>query len=634
MKSKLHTGTWIIVSLPLIATLAYLAVFAPFAPPEPVPPAAKAGVLDLRGWDFEAGGNVRLDGEWLFESSRGSSYKKLPHLWAGDEAGAPGGKGFGSYSLELLLPEGAPRLGIRFVTTATSFAAYAGGVLFGSAGRPDPDPAKAVPAYKPQVAELPRAEGGRLTIRVDISNWDYRMGGMWRVPTLGAWKRLVNEKKSDDFSAFILYAFLLSIATVALIFWLLRRKEKAFILFSLFSAAMALRVLCTGEYLIGERFPGISFDLVVRLEYLTGFVSYPAVFLFFANLYPYLVSQRVKLLMIAPYGLLLAALPFLPLPILTWTIFAVYALVAPGIFFLFYLIAKKVIPRERIDGSVIMAGGICLALATINDIHFAAFIIYTGNILPLAFAFFVGIIGVLVAKRMLGSYEHAEILSAKLAVTNERLEEELVKSARALKDLEKSLDERELLIREIHHRVKNSLQIVASILSLQARRLPDQGMKQVFAAMKARIRAISLVHEKLYGLAATAGIGLKGYATDLVRLLDSVYAPPGKSIALELPVEDVEASVEFCVDLGLCLNELVSNAFKHGGPDASCAIRLSIEGDSLRAEVRDGGPGLPEGFEPSERGGLGLKILGTLTQKCGGSLEALQGGAAVILPLR
>ena len=149
----------------------------------------------------------------------------------------------------------------------------------------------------------------------------------------------------------------------------------------------------------------------------------------------------------------------------TWTIFAFMRLWFRASSF-FFLIAKKVIPRENIDGSVIMAGAICLVLATINDIQFAAFIIYTGNTLPTAFAFFIGIIGVLVAKRMLGSYEQAEVLSEKLAISNERLEEELIKSARTLKELEKSLDERELLIREIHHRVKNSLQIVA-IISLR-----------------------------------------------------------------------------------------------------------------------------------------------------------------------
>ena len=107
---------------------------------------------------------------------------------------------------------------------------------------------------------------------------------MWRVPTLGDWARLVEQKRSDDFSAFILYSFLLSIATIALIFFLLRRKEKTFIVFSLFTAAMALRVICTGEYLIVERFTGIAFDTVIRPEYLSGYIAFPQSF--FANLFP------------------------------------------------------------------------------------------------------------------------------------------------------------------------------------------------------------------------------------------------------------------------------------------------------------------------------------------------------------
>ena len=167
---------------------------------------------------------------------------------------------------------------------------------------------------------------------------------------------------------------------------------------------------------------------------------------------------------------------------------------------------------------------------------------------------------------------------------------------KAFAGVEELLAQKELLIKEIHHRVKNSLQVVASLISLQANRVEDQRTKDIFAALRLRIVSMSLVHEKLYGKVASDRLDLGDYLLDLVRLLVAKDKAGEGEIELEIEAEGVEVEADSCFDAGLIVTELVSNAMKHGllpkggGRAASRDDGRGAEGPHPRGGRR---PGLP-----------------------------------------
>lgn len=631
-----HTGRvrktlWIILGM--VACFLIIRVVAIGPSPfrrSSTPPEAANGVLDLRSWSFTSDGVVPLIGEWLFSSGSGRQVRSVPDQWEDTVAGADSGMGYGIYRLTVLVPGDAPPLGLRVRSMATALAVNVNEHQIARAGNPSVDPAQALPAYEPQVVALPQeSDPGAssdpervLEFAVAVSNWEYRTGGMWEALELGEREQVFAMKQRYDDSAYLLYTFFLVVAGIAISIFLLRRTETRFLFFGLLCMTLALRVLCTGEYLIIRRFPGVSLDTVVRLEYLSFLLAVPLGFLFFYSLYPYVAGKRLRILLLSPYGFFLAALPFVPLPVLTGSIFFLYTVMFSGLLIMTLMMLVRVLPREKIEGAAVTAGGITLTVATINDALHSSYIIQTAEIAPYVLALFIGILAVILARRLLINFGRAELLGEELSTANERLSRELENTKAARTALEDALEDRETLIHEIHHRVKNSLQIVASIISLQTRRIVDSETRSMFERLNLRIRSISLVHEKLYEVSSVTHIEISGYIRELVQMLESAHAPEDTRITLTLPSETLIANLEFCIDLGLMLNELVSNAFKHGQSSGSCAIAVDRRGSSLEVRVQNSLQDSSSAFDVDNSEELGFKILRTVLKRSGGTFVA------------
>ena len=185
--------------------------------------------------------------------------------------------------------------------------------------------------------------------------------------------------------------------------------------------------------------------------------------------------------------------------------------------------------------------------------------------------------------------------------------------------------EKEILLREIHHRVKNNLQIVSSLLRLQAHQTGDPVFEELLAESHNRINSMALVHEELYESEALADIDFREYLRKLSERLLRVYARGGH-VALDIRAEKAHFPIDTAIPLGLILNELLSNAFKHGlpaGRTGTVTIGLVPSGDDWELTVGDDGAGLPEGFVPGETGTLGMQLLFSLADQLGGSFEIL-----------
>jgi PAS domain S-box-containing protein len=209
---------------------------------------------------------------------------------------------------------------------------------------------------------------------------------------------------------------------------------------------------------------------------------------------------------------------------------------------------------------------------------------------------------------------------------------EITERKRAEAALLASLEEKEALLKEVHHRVKNNLQIVTSLLSLQAGRERQESVKSALGDMQSRVRAMALLHEALYRSASLAQIDFGAYARNLCVQLARSYQQSGQAVRLEVQISDLHLDLERSVPCGLIISELVTNAFKHAFSDGRDAeIRVtSYKPTPAEIEIRivDNGLGLPVAFDLARAGTLGLQLVSRLTDQLGGVVQVEPGAGA------
>ena len=205
-------------------------------------------------------------------------------------------------------------------------------------------------------------------------------------------------------------------------------------------------------------------------------------------------------------------------------------------------------------------------------------------------------------------------------ITERRRAEETVRS---------SLSEKEVLLKEVHHRVKNNLQVISSLLSLQAERVGDPSLLSIFRESQNRIKSIALLHEGLYQSEDLARIDFGIYLQKLGQQLSSAFGTDCSGIRLRVDADPVHLCLDRAVPCALVVNELVSNALKHAFPGGAggeiyVTLRSGCEGE-ITITVGDTGVGLPEGFNVQTSNSLGLRLLDTLVRQLRGSVDYSSG---------
>lgn len=192
----------------------------------------------------------------------------------------------------------------------------------------------------------------------------------------------------------------------------------------------------------------------------------------------------------------------------------------------------------------------------------------------------------------------------------------------------------ETLLKEIHHRVKNNMQVISSLLSIQSGQLKDAAQRDVFLECRERIRAMSLIHDKLYSAGRYEGIDFGDYLREMVALITSSNRPGDAEVLIDLQVEPVEVPVEKAVPLSLIASELVLNSLKHafrGRREGTLTVRLNREDGTCRLFVGDDGPGV-QAPDPGHAG-VGLQLIEGLTKQIKGRREVSPGpgvGTAIL----
>jgi PAS domain S-box-containing protein len=198
--------------------------------------------------------------------------------------------------------------------------------------------------------------------------------------------------------------------------------------------------------------------------------------------------------------------------------------------------------------------------------------------------------------------------------------------------LRESLEEKESLLKETHHRVKNNLQIINSLLRLEAARSTDNAVKVALGEMQGRVLSMAVLYETLYRTRTFGRLDLARYLKDLARQFFRAHADSAAAARLTLDLAPIEIPIEQGVPCGLILNELMTNSLKYAfnlNQPGEIGILLRREADnSILLRVTDTGPGLPEDFDVRKTLSLGMQLVADLARQIGGSLEVGPGPGA------
>ncbi|WP_455177315.1 sensor histidine kinase [Azospirillum melinis] len=216
--------------------------------------------------------------------------------------------------------------------------------------------------------------------------------------------------------------------------------------------------------------------------------------------------------------------------------------------------------------------------------------------------------------------EGTMVLSAIVDISDRKQKEEKIQQA---------LKEKDILLAEIHHRVKNNLQIIGSLLDLQSSRIMDRQVLDMLRDSQSRIRSMALIHQTLYQSKDFARVDFANFLDALAPTLIASYGVDPARITLSLDTVGVQLPINTAIPCGLIMNELISNALKHAFPDdrrGVIVIRLSRDTPSeVSLRVSDDGVGLPPALDPAKTETLGLQLVNLLTQQLGGALTIQPG---------
>jgi two-component sensor histidine kinase len=239
-----------------------------------------------------------------------------------------------------------------------------------------------------------------------------------------------------------------------------------------------------------------------------------------------------------------------------------------------------------------------------------------------------------------------EILRSKVAVfvdlnrkrrdlqrLNDALQAEIAQRRNAEEAVRHSR-EKEVLLQEIHHRVKNNLQIITSLLRMQSRAVQDPAFSEALRECQNRVASMALIHDKLYRTRDLARVSFGEYVRDLTNNILSSYALPARSVRVRLDIDDLSLSLDYAVPCGLILNELMSNCLKHAFPlghSGTVYIGFHAEGEEeLCLVVRDDGVGVPADVDLGRTSSLGWRLIRALVEQLGGVVQCQTAGGTSV----
>lgn len=439
-----------LISTAVIA--AWLLLFPPAVVSKGTPrhPVAENGVLDLRNWDFDRQGPVRLSGEWAFfweyfapltkaePAAPGPVWVRLPASWTTHkiDGKALPGDGFATYRLRIQLPENPPPLALKFLDMATAFRVYANKKEVYRAGIPGKNRQTTTPAYRPEVVPV-SASLREIELVIHAANFDHWQGGMWEPVFLGAAKELHRMREKRLFTDAILFGAIFIMAIYHLCLYRFRPEDRSTLFLGLFCLMIAVRPISHGERFLLEAAPWLSYDLLMRLNYISFYFCVPLFTLFTRCLFPREVSKTVATLVALAGGLAsvftAVTVPRLFSGLMPLLQGATLLLLCYGAW-----AVSQAIRRKKKEAVIFLAGFAIFTLTILNDVLYSRQMIYTTQLVPFGLFVFILCQAILISRRFSRAFftvsRQQQILEAEVA-RRKRIEADLLESEAKFREM-------------------------------------------------------------------------------------------------------------------------------------------------------------------------------------------------------
>jgi len=599
---------------------------------------AEEGVLDLRGWDINELPFIPLNGEWeffwnqLLESGEfegvESAFAEVPGTWTDSETG------YATYRLHLITDPLERNLALRNQSAGTAMNILVDGEQVVAIGHVSDEEDTAVPAYRTGVTRLSSLEGvTSFDIIVQISNYDYRIGGLWRQIWFGDYETLYRWHWGAEVRTVILFSALFVMGLYHFAIFLLRSKDRQYFALSIFCLLLSLRALFPTQYTIMHLFPHLPFHILVRLEYLTFYLALPTATLLFSIMYREEFHAVVVRIVVTISFLFAFSVLISPPLAFTRYVFLFYGFSALSILYIVFAILRAAIHRR--SGAVFtLIGTVILAAATINDNFYSSFIIHTDTYIETGMILFIFFQALALSIRLTEAFTRVEVLSSSLTELNAGLEQEVDKRAEELKAAYESVkklelvrfadEERKQLGRDLHDGLGQSVHALELLgeglrLSRHDPEVTEQKLEAILEVNGEIRDYLYTILEELYPV----NIGKLGLVAGIETLAEKISSYHGISVDLDCPQGEVPVNDVLANDLYLIISEAVNNAIRHADP-SRIRVVLRYDEESISLHVVNDGVGTHTSVrdERNTLGGRGLKIMEYRTVSHGGTFSA------------
>jgi signal transduction histidine kinase len=599
---------------------------------------AKNGILDLREVSLTKISMLTLDGDWEFYwhkfldpvQFRGMDkpvpdlFGKIPSYWTDYQLHGKSfpGQGWCTYRCIILLPRGfREKLAFDIPVFDSSFKLFINGVYAGGNGKPDTSSLLSVPEYKPFMVEL-NPQSDSIEVLLQVSNFEHRRGGFWKTMKFGPSHPIMGEHSRYIFFSYSSMGTLLTFSLFFFFFFLFYRKDKAPLLFSIFLAGLFIRLTCTGIYPI-KLITDISWDWMIRLEYLGTYIAVIAGIWFMHGLFPLRFMRPVNIantLILAAFCLII---PFSRVDTFSYTM--LYFQYAITLYLLFYLVYSFIATFTKSAYNFwYFAGSLILLLALLNDIGLANSKTsitrdYTSHIAAQIFVF---VHAVMLIRVWIRAFIEKDELNREIEYLNKNLEKLVDQRTAELQDKNQEVITQNERINHQNELLRSEIEFKNRVFSIIAHDLksPINSLLMFFSILKKDVEqsiretalnsihnlAISvndLIDNLLYwGRSQGNQIPVKNKYIDLevnINAILELFKEPASQKSIDLNYQKTINSMVFCDPelMQIVLRNLVSNSIKFCNQGGSISIRItSCKEDNSMAEltISDTGIGIPE----------------------------------------
>ncbi|MFS0554814.1 ATP-binding protein [Brevibacillus sp. 179-C9.3 HS] len=433
----------------LLSIVVFITIYLQTFPSRDMP-IAKRGVLDLSSWDFHNQGLVNLDGEWeIYEGlllspedfrqdKREVSYLTVPGTWKGRFVNdSIDRKGVATYRLTVMLPNEGQIYGLKTKSIRMAHRLYINGKMEGESGRPDVDFARHQPGNTPYVTFF-QVDGKQMEIVIQVANYMFFTGGIAAAIQLGLDKEIsiVNGTLLGIDTAFIVAMFMM--AAYHLSFYLLRSKEKSYLLSGFYMLLLAIYNMVFGEKVLLQYLPDLSFTIAYKIQDFTLFLSGILLILFFYTINARFLSQKWLFILMTPIAIFLIVILTTPYsvytnlkgPTLGYTQIVVLFIIGR----LIHLSIKNQMGAyDRKEIGLFIGAGVSMALYAIDGTLYAENIVPTDIAGKVCVLYFITFMNMLLAVRYTNAFKQTEILSQQLQMSNQMKDEFLTQTSHEMK---------------------------------------------------------------------------------------------------------------------------------------------------------------------------------------------------------